>query len=100
MKEKIKATEEGNLGKRTLAKLMLNALYGKFAKNPKQNFKVPYIGADNIIHYKEYEDTAKGLYLPVASFITSQARILTISTAQKIKDYSIRKYGKNAFVYS
>lgn len=42
----------------------------------------------------------KGLYIPVGSFITAYARNKTIRTSQAIKDYSIRKYGKDLYIYS
>ena len=34
------------------------------------------------------------------SFITSYARELTIRTSQAIKDYSIKKYGVDKYIYS
>lgn len=46
------------------------------------------------------EEEKNGIYLPVGSFITAYARNKTIRTSQAIKDYSIKKYGKNKYVYS
>lgn len=40
---KNKATIEGNKGQRTLAKLMLNSLYGKFATSMDAQSKIPYM---------------------------------------------------------
>lgn len=40
---KNKATIEGNKGQRTLAKLMLNSLYGKFATSLDIQSKIPYL---------------------------------------------------------
>lgn len=98
---KNKATIEGNKGQRTLAKLMLNSLYGKFATTLEVQGKIPYLGEDEIVHYRLSEKEDKqGLYLPIASFITAYARELTIETAQKIKDYSIEKYNKDMYIYS
>ena len=37
------ATIEGNKGQRTLAKLMLNSLYGKFATSMDAQSKIPYL---------------------------------------------------------
>ena len=51
---KNQATIEGNKGQRTLAKLMLNALYGKFATSLDVQSKLPYIGEDEIVHYSLY----------------------------------------------
>ena len=80
---------------------MLNSLYGKFATSLEVKSKIPYLGEDDIIHYQftEKEDK-KGVYLPIGSFITAYAREKTIRTAQSITDYSILKYGYDAFVYS
>lgn len=98
---KIKATKEGNKGQRTLAKLMLNALYGKFATSLDVQSKIPYLGEDGIIHYSLTEKTTKeGIYLPMGAFITAYAREKTIRTSQAIKDYSIKKYGKDLYIYS
>lgn len=41
-----------------------------------------------------------GIYIPVGSFITSYAREKTIRTSQAIKDYSIKKYGIDKYIYS
>ena len=40
---KNEATISGNKGQRTLAKLMLNALYGKFATSLDVQSKIPYM---------------------------------------------------------
>ena len=98
---KNQATIEGNSGQRTLAKLMLNALYGKFAKSMDIQSKIPYLGDDEIIHYNLTEkEKGKGLYLPIGSFITAYAREKTIKTSQSIKSYSLEKYGKDLYIYS
>ena len=98
---KNKATIEGNKGQRTLAKLMLNALYGKFATSLDVQSKIPYIAEDGIVHYSLTEKSQKdGLYLPIGSFITAYAREKTIRTSQAIKDYSIKKYGQDLYIYS
>lgn len=63
---KNQATLDGNKGQRTLAKLMLNALYGKFATSLDVQSKIPYLGDDDIIYYSFSEKgTKKGVYLPV-----------------------------------
>ena len=100
IQRKIEATKEGNKGQRTLAKLMLNALYGKFATSLSVQNKIPYLD-DGIVKYSltEKEDK-KGLYIPIGSFITAYARNKTIRTSQAIKDYSINKYGRDLYIYS
>ena len=99
-KRKIEATKEGNKGMRTLSKLMLNSLYGKFATSQDVQSKIPYL-EDDIVKYKlSDKDTKDGLYLPASIFITSYGRDKTIRTSQAIKDYSIKKYGKDLYIYS
>ena len=84
---KIKATVEGNGSMRSIAKLMLNSLYGKFATNPIAQSKIPYLGSDGIIHYKLTEpEERKPVYIPMGSFITAWARYKTITSAQKLYD--------------
>lgn len=98
---KIMLQLSGNKGQRTLAKLMLNSLYGKFATSLEVQSKIPYMGEDEIIHYKLSEKQEKeGIYLPIGAFITAYAREKTIRTSQAIKDYSISKYGKDMYIHS
>lgn len=100
IKVKNEATITGNKGMRSLAKLMLNSLYGKFAMSLDVQSKEPYI-EDGIVKYKLGEKgTKKGLYLPLGIFVTSYARNKTIRTSQAIKDYSIKKYGIDKYCYS
>ena len=97
---KIEAGKSGNKGMRTLAKLMLNSLYGKFATSQDMQEKYPYIEDDTVKYYLSEKGTKNGLYLPIGIFITSYAREKTIRTSQAIKDYSINKYGKDLYIYS
>lgn len=98
---KNEATISGNKGKRTIAKLMLNSLYGKFATSLKAISKYPILKEDEIIGYKLGKEEEKaGVYLPMACFITAYAREKTIRTSQAIKSYSIEKYGKDLYCYS
>lgn len=65
IKIKNEATISGNTGLRTLAKLMLNSLYGKLAKALEVQSKIPYMGEDEIIHYTlSDKEVTKGIYLP------------------------------------
>ena len=104
MKVKIDASKSGNKGMRTVAKLMLNALYGKFALSPKVASKYPYYD-QGVIRYLTPTETyidANGkkrkrtkyesrepIYIPVGTFVTSWARHKTITSAQKVKDIFI-----------
>jgi hypothetical protein len=85
----VKTHEEG--AKKLLAKLMLNSLYGKFASNPKVTGKHPYLKEDGSCGFSlpkdedgnvidEFKDP---VYTPMGVFITSWARWVTITAAQK-----------------
>lgn len=98
--------ENSKGGKRTLAKLKLNSPYGKFGADPDVTGKIGYLdengknafrSKDRIVYFdengkqktevldelKEYGQT---VYIPVAIFVTSYGRELTIRTAQKVYD--------------
>ena len=104
MQVKIESGKNGNKAMRTLAKLMLNALYGRFALNPNVASKIPYY-EDGIVKYlvpkEEYIDE-KGrkrtrilfdirepIFIPVGTFITAWARHKTITSAQKLYKYFV-----------
>ena len=98
---KIKAKEEGNHGLYLISKLFLNSLYGKFGTDNKVRSKIPYMHEDGTIHYYDGEPEAKeGIYIAMASFITSYARLKTISSAQRIMDNNANKVSKAQFVYA
>lgn len=85
-KVKMESTINGNKAMRTLAKLMLNALYGKFALNPNVQSKIPWYD-NGIVKYKLGEKESRDpIYIPVGTFITAWARYKTISSAQKVYD--------------
>lgn len=101
MKEKIEASKEKNASKRQIAKLMLNSLYGKFGLSTKCGQKAPLVDENGVIRFVNLPpEERKPLYIPVACFITSYGRCKTIRTAQAIRDYSIKKYGRDAYLYS
>lgn len=99
---KIESTKTKNAAMRSLAKLMLNSLYGKFSLNPKVQSKVPYFDRVNkLVKYKlGPEEEREPIYVPVGAFITSYAREVTIRASQAIKDLSVKKYGKDMYIYS
>ena len=98
---KINAKKEGNNVLYIISKLMLNSLYGKFGLNPRVRGKIPYLNEDGVVKYKLGEEEIRNaIYIPVATFITSYARRKTIETSQAIKDYTIKKYGKDFYIYS
>nr|DAK83201.1 MAG TPA: DNA polymerase B [Caudoviricetes sp.] len=76
----IKANSRG--GKRTLAKLHLNSLYGKFASRPRVTGKYPVL-EDGVIRLVEGEEQVKKpIYTPLSVFVTAYARKKTIEAAQ------------------
>lgn len=82
---------------RTIAKLFLNNLYGKFATNDNSSFKILYLKNDNSIGFDNVEAHNKDvLYIPVGAAITSYARNFTIRAAQ------LNYYGKDkpGFIYA
>lgn len=99
--KKKQATIEKNAGMRTIAKLRLCSLYGKFAMSMETKFKMPFLNKKGIVEY-DISDTEiiPGLYLPVALFITAYARDFIIRACQTVRDYSINKYGKDLFYYT
>lgn len=87
IKIKIESSINGNQPMRQLAKLMLNALYGKFALNPNVRSKMPYMDKDGIIRYKNLDwEIREPIYIPIGVFTTAYARQKTISTAQLLYD--------------
>ena len=98
---KIEAKKNNNKALYMVSKLMLNSLYGKFAKNPMNRCKYPYINDNGEVSYMLGDlEEGKGLYIPIGAFITSYAREKTIRTSQAIRDYSLKKYGKDYYIYS
>ena len=78
----IKETSTGGL--RQLAKFMLNSLYGKFAQSPNGVLKVPVLDENGVTRLKDVEGQEREtLYTPMACFITSYARRITIKAFQE-----------------
>lgn len=86
MKIKEQASIDNNPGLRTIAKLMMNSLYGKFGLNPNVRSKNPYL-EDDVVKYRMGEPEIRdAVYIPVAVFVTSWARHKTITSAQAVYD--------------
>ena len=83
---KIKAKKEGNRGFYFISKQFLNSLYGKFGTDITTVNKVPYYQDGQVKYYYSQPESKKGVYIAVASFVTSYARRITITSAQKITD--------------
>ena len=101
VKSKEQATEDENWGLRFLSKMFLVSLYGKFGTNTIIKSKIPYLDKNDVVHYYDSEPEQKdGLYVAMASFITSYARQKTIQSAQKIKDDYNAGKSNIQFVYA
>lgn len=97
---KIESKKEGNKAIYQISKLMLNSLYGKMGLNPNVRGKYPIL-EEGIIHYKLYDKEIRdSIYIPMATFITAYARRKTITTSQRIREYTKQKYGKDYYIYS
>lgn len=67
------------------AKLMLNALYGKFGLKPQVRSKYPYLKDDGSIGYHRGDEELRDpVYIPIATFTTAYAREITIRAAQSL----------------
>lgn len=76
----VKATSKG--GTRSMAKGMLNDLYGKFATNPDVTPNVPRMEDDIVKFSLGKETTRNPVYTAMGVFITAYAREITIRAAQ------------------
>ena len=81
---KIQATEEGNAGKRQLAKQMLVSLYGKMGTRTTVTSRRPVMH-DGVLHYVDLQPEERDpVYPPVAVFTTAWARRKTVKAAQSL----------------
>lgn len=79
---KNESTINGNVGMRTIAKLMLNNLYGKFASRPTGFSKIPYFEDGEVKYRLSEEEERTMMYVPIGAAITAYARAKTIRSAQ------------------
>lgn len=99
--EKVKAEKEGNKGMRFISKMYLNHLYGKFSSKLEQKTKVPYMNKKGVVTFKDGIPKKKeGIYIPIATFITSFARKRILTAAQKIQDDYNAGKSKIQFIYA
>jgi hypothetical protein len=80
----VKANNDGGL--RTIAKLQLNSLYGKFATNPNVTPKIPVMVEDVVKLVLGAEETRDPVYTAMGVFITAYARDVTVRAAQENYD--------------
>lgn len=101
MEKKIEASKMKNPTQKTIAKRMLNSLYGRFGLAIKAGQKAPYLTDDGVVKYITLPKTEREpCYIPTASFITSFGRFKTVKTSQMIRDYSEKYLGYDAYLYS
>lgn len=87
VKVKVDSEKEGNGAERSVAKMYLTNLYGKFGKHPQVASKIPYLKENGIVGYHPTDpEIKKGIYIPLACFVTAYARRITITSAQKNYD--------------
>ena len=98
---KIQAKKDGNFALYRISKLMLNSLYGRFGLNGNSRKKIPKVAEHGKVGYEIGElEERKTVYVAMASFITSYARANIIRASEAIREYSLKKYGFDAYVYS
>lgn len=82
-----KVKENAKTGaERSLAKLMLNSLYGKFGMNEHRVSKLPVGLKGNEIIYRTNENSVVYYYKEVASYITSMARCKLVTFMNRCGD--------------
>lgn len=98
---KIQAKKDGNFALYRISKLMLNSLYGRFGLNGNSRKKIPKVAEHGKVGYEIGQlEERKTVYVAMASFITSYARANIIRASEAIREYSMKKYGFDAYVYS
>lgn len=82
--KKNEAKRTGNAGMAQIAKLKLNSLYGKFGARLEGKSKIPWFDTENDkVRYRLSEPEQRpGVYIPVATFITSYCRDKIIRAAE------------------
>ena len=80
----VKANAKG--GKREIAKLHLNSLYGKFATNPDVTGRIPVYESGKVALAMGDTQLRNPIYTAVGAFITAYARRVTIRAAQENYD--------------
>lgn len=99
--EKTQAKKDKNGAKYSISKLFMNSLYGKFATSKSGTQKIPVFDHNGVMHYVSGEpEEMKSVYLPVAVWTTSYGRFLTITTSQKIRDWTEKNLGFDGYLYS
>lgn len=98
---KIKSKVEHNYSMYQISKRMMTSLYGKFGTKTKNVLKEPVKMDDDVIHFMNYrKPDRKASYVAISAFTTAYGRDYLVRTAQKIREWSIKKYGEDFYCYS
>lgn len=97
---KVDAKRSHNAGMYEISKRMLNALYGKFGTLPKIVNKVPKLENGTIMFEGKDVRLNDGIYIAMATFITSYARSRIVNAAQTITDRYNAGLSKIQFIYA
>ena len=98
---KIKSKLNSNYSMLQVSKKMMNSLYGRFGVKTKNVLKQPYKDKNGMVHFENYKHKdRRGSYTPVALFTTAYGRQNVLRTAEKIREWSMAKYGEDFYVYS
>ena len=98
--KKIQAKKDGKKAQYLIAKLYMNSLYGKFGTNPKGSKQMPVMTDNGVEYVYLPEETRKPIYVAIASFVTAIGRKQIVEQSQAIRDWSIKKKGYDAYIYS
>lgn len=100
-KEKELAKESGNKADYAISKMFLNALIGKFGGRSSGRQCRPSLDENGVVVYKaEGREERSSIYSPIALFATAYARCDLVRTIEKIRDFGMRKHGKDCWIYS
>lgn len=94
IKIKEESSINGNEGMRTIAKLMLNSLYGKFCSSTDNRVLAPFMdGESGIVNYEIMEGKSRhSVYTAMGSFITAYSRRKSITAYQENYKHGIACY--------
>lgn len=99
--QKIEAKKNHNPSLYRTSKLMLNSLYGRLSLSPKAIKKAPYLNEEGIVKFDMLPpETREPVFIPAGAFITATARAYTIRFSQAVRDWSLKKYGEDFYLYS
>ena len=81
------------------SKIVLNTLIGQFGRKPYTISRTTHL-KNGHIKYTEERKKAWSIYLPLAIFVVDYGRQMILDMAQQVKDYSLKKYGEDRYIYT